>query len=123
MTMSTIDRAVCLDKMHIASDAFYKQAVLAGNHAFIEFNGLITEYIKICEDAHHEGIDFTQANKHSGLLMEVPQHRLNYLYEKLECIFAGFCPQKVSAGAGKEQLGNHVPKVHAGRSKKAPASS
>jgi len=40
-----------LDAMAQASGAFYAAAIRIGNHPFIEFTGLMNEYIKICADA------------------------------------------------------------------------
>lgn len=74
-------------KMREASSAFYSVAAKIGNHAFIEFTGLMNEYIKICEDNLKDGNDFTQFNVHTGRAMIQPYQR-NYMQEKIECIFA-----------------------------------
>lgn len=87
--MDKAQREQCLIKMQAASDAFYKAAVLAGNHAFIEFTGLMNEFIKICQENHDRGIDFTDANTHCSTRMKVAPYQMNYLREKLGCIFDG----------------------------------
>ena len=51
--------------MQAASDAFYRSAVSIGNHPFIEFAGLMNEYITACRAAHTEGIDFTDCTSTS----------------------------------------------------------
>lgn len=81
------ERAECLRKMRAASSAFYFAAVQCGNHAFIEFTGLMNDYIAACEDAHRAGVDFTRANVHTGTHLPLPGYRLAYLDEKLECIY------------------------------------
>lgn len=78
-----------LTVMNDASQNFYNAAVRADNHAFIEWTGLINEYIKRCEDALANGQDFRHINKHAGKGMAVPGFALNYLNEKLGCIFGG----------------------------------
>ena len=87
--LNTEDLPECIKKMRAASTLFYDNAIHAGNHAFIEFTGLMNEYIKLCEDSMKAGINFTEANKHTGTRMPVAPYRLEYLKEKLECIFEG----------------------------------
>lgn len=78
-----------LHAMQQASDAFYKSAVAVRCHPFIEFTGLMNEYIKACEDAHADGIDFTECNTHSGRELPMKDYQVAYVNEKLECIFTG----------------------------------
>lgn len=73
--------------MHDASHMFYRLAIHAGCHAFIELTGLINEYIRICEDALEKGIDFTAANVHTGYHLPILPYRADYLTEKLQCIY------------------------------------
>lgn len=78
---------VCIAKMKAASSAFYVAAIhCEGNHAFIEFTGLMNEYIAVCEDRMREGIDFRFVNKHCGNMALEP-YRLAYLNEKIDCIY------------------------------------
>jgi len=70
-----------------ASNEFYLAAVRSRNHPFIEFTGLINEYIMLCEAAHAQGQDFTQANIHSGQALPMQAHNVAYLGEKLGCIY------------------------------------
>lgn len=81
--------AECIRAMQKASDAFYHAAVRTGNHAFVEWTGLLNEYIKACQQAADVGVDFRQLNKHTGEGLALPGHALDYINEKLECIFTG----------------------------------
>jgi hypothetical protein len=63
--LSPEEREECLRAMQAASNAFYAAATRCGNHAFIEFTGLMNEYIQLCWEAHRNGIDFTRASVHS----------------------------------------------------------
>lgn len=75
-----------LIKMKAASNAFYAASTQIGNHAFIEFTGLMNEYINVCRDALAEGRDFTTFNIHSGKSM-IKSYQQEYMREKIECIF------------------------------------
>jgi hypothetical protein len=86
-TTDTTDRKDVLAAMTAASNVFYAIAVRAGCHAFVEFNGLMTEYIKLCEQAEQRGEDWTLANIHNNNHLKIPAHSLNYINEKLECIY------------------------------------
>lgn len=87
--MNPEERERALRSMRAVSSLFYAQAVQIGNHPFIEFAGLMNEYIQCCEDAHRQGIDFTECNKHNGQVLPIKEFRAHYLNEKLECIFSG----------------------------------
>ncbi len=76
-----------LQAMRAASAAFYQAAVHTGVHAFIEFTGLMNEFINVCEQTAREGKDFTQANAHCGQTLNMQTYQAQYLAEKLECIF------------------------------------
>jgi hypothetical protein len=84
---SAEERAPMLPRMRAASAAFYRAAVQIGCHPFIEFAGLMNEYIKLCEQAHEAGIDFTNTNAHSGNALPMQDYNVRYLAEKLECIY------------------------------------
>lgn len=81
------ERALAIKKMHQVADTFYRGAINTQCHPFIEFCGLMAEYIKCCEAASEEGIDFTQANRHSGEALPMKEHNAAYLGEKLGCIY------------------------------------
>jgi hypothetical protein len=87
--LNSTEREVALQKMRSASSAFYAAAVQTGCHPFIEFTGLMNEYIKCCEQAHKAGLDFTRCNTHSGHELPMKSFEIDYVNEKLECIFTG----------------------------------
>jgi hypothetical protein len=66
---------------------FYRNAQKIGNHPFLEFTGLMTEYIGICRAALDAGIDFAHASTHTGLDLPMAPHHGAYLAEKLDCIY------------------------------------
>ena len=76
-----------LTKMRKASDQFYFQARLVGCHPFIEFTGLMNEWLKVADGALEAGVDFANANEHSGIPMPIKGYQADYLGEKFACIF------------------------------------
>ncbi len=76
-----------IKKMRAVSSAFYGPATHTGCHAFIEFCGLQNEFIKICETALDQGIEFPFANTHSKTTLPVREHHATYLGEKFDCIY------------------------------------
>lgn len=87
--MTKEEREAVIAAMWKASNAFYASARNIGNHPFIEFSGIIAEYIKCCENAHRVEIDFTECNAHSGKPLPVLPYQMDYINEKLDCIFTG----------------------------------
>lgn len=87
--MNKEEREVALTEMEKASLCFYYSAVRIGNHPFIEFAGLMNEYIKMCQAAHEKGIDFSDCNTHSEKDLPMKGYQRDYINEKLECIFTG----------------------------------
>lgn len=87
--LSANEREEALKKMKAASATFYHMATLIGVHPFIEFTGLMNEYIKACEQAHATGLDFSDCTAHSGLHLPLRPYEVDYINEKLECIFTG----------------------------------
>lgn len=88
---------VVLRKMDDTATAFYGAARAIGNHPFLEFCGLMTEYVKMCEVALQKGIDFTQASVHTGFHVPMESFHVAYAREKLECIYG---PQIMNEGPG-----------------------
>lgn len=79
---------VMLKRMEQASSAFYYLAVQVGHHAFIEFTGLMNEYINVCRDTMNAGVDFTLTTAHGdGVALTFQGYQRKYLAEKLTCIF------------------------------------
>jgi len=87
--MNPAERETALAKMSAASKCFYTCATEIGNHPFIEFTGLMNEYITACHMAHAQGIDFTECNTHTGQDLPLQSFQVAYINEKLECIFTG----------------------------------
>jgi hypothetical protein len=87
--MPPSERVTALEQMNHAIKRFYASAVHIGNHPFVEFTGVMQAYLDACRRAHAAGIDFTECNRHLGV--ELPMHafEVDYLNEKLDCIFAG----------------------------------
>jgi hypothetical protein len=81
-------REIC-SRMQSTSNTFYSGAVMTGNHAFIEFTGLINEYVKACYDSIEKDVDFTQANVHTGKALPLAPYQLEYIAEKFDCIYGG----------------------------------
>jgi hypothetical protein len=87
--MTPDERVIAIEAMTAASKAFYTAAVRIGNHPFVEFTGLINEYIQACREAAAAGVDFSECNTHSGQPLPMHPHNVRYVNEKLECIFTG----------------------------------
>lgn len=96
--MTHEEQQSALDGMRAASNAFYTQAVRIGNHPFIEFAGLMNEYILACQRAHEQGIDFSACNTHVGQPLPLASHSIDYINEKLECIFMGRSVMRAEQG-------------------------
>jgi len=76
-----------LKKMRAATLAFYPAAVSTGVHTFIEFTGLMNEFLRICEQSDAEDVDFASASTHTGKPLVVYPYNADYIVEKLDCIF------------------------------------
>ena len=87
--LSAAERTVSIARMRAAVRDFYTAATQTNCHPFIEFTGLMKEYIDCCEQAHNDGIDFTACNAHSGQELPMKAYQVGYVNEKLECIFTG----------------------------------
>jgi len=75
------ERGRVLARMREIKDSFYAAAQRAGHHQFLEFAGLMAEYIKACERMHGRGIDFATTE------LNLEAHEAAYIAEKLDCIF------------------------------------
>jgi hypothetical protein len=85
--MTAAERETALQRMDEAIGRFYGTAVNIGCHPFIEFAGVMTAYVKSCRRAHEDGVDFSECNRHSGQALPMESVELDYLSEKLGCIF------------------------------------
>jgi hypothetical protein len=81
------EREQILSRMQEVVTGFYGAAQRTGCHGFLEFCGVMGEYLAVCREAHKNGIDFTQANTHSGQALPIQTFHANYLAEKLNCIY------------------------------------
>lgn len=68
-------------------DLFFWSGMGSKVHAYIEFCGLLSKYVDICQRAAERGIDFTVSSVHTGIPLPVEVHDMHYLGEKLACIF------------------------------------
>jgi len=73
--------------MQAAWMAFYRDAASIGCHAFLEFSGLMAKFIDLCRQAEASGEPWLRANVHSGQHLAFEGHDVDYLLEKLECIY------------------------------------
>lgn len=87
--MNAAEREKALVQMRAASAMFYANATRIGVHPFIEFCGLMNEYIKAAQSAHDKGIDFSECNVHSGQGLPLQPFEVDYINEKLMCVFVG----------------------------------
>lgn len=101
--MTAEDREVALARMQQLSDAFYRHAISIGVHPFIEFAGIMNEYIKCARASHESGIDFSECNTHSGVSLPMPGFSVDYVNEKLECIFMG---RSVMSAEADQEVGH-----------------
>lgn len=74
-----------LQSLERLSLGFYNRACHIGNHAFIEFAGLLNEWIAMARQTLDAACD-----PFSGLVWRA--HNLNYVIEKLDCITAAYAP-------------------------------
>lgn len=88
--MTALTPQESLQAMRLASDRFYQLAAQSQCHAYLEFTGILNEYIKICEENLARGIDFREENVHKGnSQMVIKDYQIDYMNEKLQCIFQG----------------------------------
>lgn len=88
MTYTKEELEAMLAGMRQASSVFYAMAFKIGCHPFIEFTGLMNEYIKMCSNALAQGQDFTETSIHGdGKPLPMRSFEKDYLNEKLECIY------------------------------------
>jgi hypothetical protein len=83
------ERELALQRMDETIRRFYGAAVHIGNHPFVEFAGVMQAYLNSCARAHEQGIDFSECNRHAGRQLPMESVEVDYLNEKLDCIFGG----------------------------------
>lgn len=65
----------------------FRKGYATMNHAFLEFVGVASKFIDLCDAARKDGVDFRQANVHGDQALPMEAHDAAYLAEKLDCIF------------------------------------
>lgn len=73
--------------MRETTHAIYPMLVACNVHPFIEFCGLMSKYVDLCREAAQKGVQFPFASEHSGMPLPAEDHDMEYLAEKLRCIF------------------------------------
>ncbi|MCT7977575.1 hypothetical protein [Laspinema olomoucense] len=78
-----------LDLMRKTATQFYHAAIATNCHAFIEFTGLLNEYIKVCQEfqKNNPNHDFRKCNVHNGNAIHLQPYQIEYIHEKLTCIY------------------------------------
>ncbi len=103
--------------MKAASNNYYREAIATNCHTFIEFTGLMNEYIKICErNLKQRGIDFTKTSVHCSdePRLQIEGWELDYINSKLQCIFPNLQLVKVGGSAGGDKTIEHFVEDYAG---------
>jgi hypothetical protein len=68
--------------MQFTSENFYREAQQCEKHQFLEFNGLLIEYIKLLREMHNAQQDFI-----TNEVLPMKPHNAEYIAEKLSCIY------------------------------------
>lgn len=97
LNVNVDERIQALAGMDQLVNAFYAHAQRLNVHPFLEFAGVMRAYVKSCERAHADGIDFSECNAHAGQELPMESFEVRYLNEKLNCIFGGRIEAKVSS--------------------------
>lgn len=87
MMYSKEERDEQVKKMREVATKFYPAATHTGCHTFIEFCGFMMKFIDVCSVSSEKGIDFNEANAHTGEVLVAADHDIMYLAEKFDCIF------------------------------------
>lgn len=97
-----------LEAMKAASSNYYREAIATNCHTFIEFTGLMNEYIKICERNLKQGVDFTKTSAHcpGEPRLQIEDWELDYINDKLRCIFPNLQLVEIEKPASAQQLDN-----------------
>ena len=78
-----------LELMRKASHEFYQAAIATQCHAFLEFTGLMNEFIKVAYEFQQNNptLDFREHNQHTGKVLRLQPYQRDYIREKLDCIY------------------------------------
>ena len=78
--------AEALQRARDLSQAYYALGAQSGIHSMIEWCGVMTEYVKMLEEAHDAGIDPCDVDQHhTDCQVDVPAYMAEYFTEKLGC--------------------------------------
>jgi hypothetical protein len=97
--------AEMISRMKRISTEFYNEARLIGVHPFVEFCGLMSAFIDMCEDSAQAGIDITVASGHFGKPLIAAPHKIEYIAEKFNCIFGPTLQNPVLRNAFLKEMG------------------
>ena len=78
-------------------------------HAFMEWNGVMSKHLGMARELVEQGIDAFHMSRHTGGPMPLADHHLEYLREKIECIFDGMIEVSLpglETAAEEEENGN-----------------
>jgi hypothetical protein len=84
------EQASQIEQMKYVTSLWYYQAIriMPQCHAFVEHMGLINEFVKVCQKTYEAGkVDFNDTNQHSSELLVMKDYNVEYLAEKLGCIY------------------------------------
>lgn len=95
------ENAETLKQMKNIAHLFYCAATGLSSHKFIEFTGFLNEYIKACERAHSQGVDFITET------IPFKTHEMAYIAEKFDCIFGRELSDPKLRGAFIQSLAEH----------------
>lgn len=98
------EREAMLASMREIAAEFYASAMTSKCHPFIEFAGLMNEYVQLCEQAHREGVDFTQTDVHNGKALPMRAFQAAYIGEKVGCIYGPSLKEEGNLNAFIEQV-------------------
>lgn len=102
--LSTLTPEETLQRMQRAVNHFYREAVHANYHPFLEMAGLMEEYLKVCRHNLERGTDFRDCHAHKGIMLHLESWHVNYINEKLRCIFNGALTVSPTSSHPSEQI-------------------
>jgi len=75
-----------LSRARDLAKSYYALGAQTGVHAMIEWCGVMSEHVKMLEEAYvNHGIEPDQVDQHGGTRVPVPEFMVEYLCEKLGC--------------------------------------
>lgn len=65
----------------------FRNGLASKCHPFLEFNGVMQQYVSMCRSAADNGIDFAHCSVHQNRSLPMRVADASYLADKLNCIF------------------------------------